>query len=179
VQQKAKALTTHQKKERAGQPACQSAPARWTAMELKPWRRRRIGELGGATGNGQEAQPRAPGHRLGHKLTRMELPEIYTPVRLFLLPLLPLSLETTASPSRHQQLRSPAAGPYYTHDGMATGNHSHAPRDSTPSVRSFSKNLTSLWMMGNLLSRGSSCTATGSGGGSSGEGSQRLTNPKA
>lgn len=138
MQQKAKALTTHQKKERAGQPACQSAPARWTAMELKPWRRRRIGELGGATGNGQEAQPRAPGHRLGHKLTRMELPEIYTPVRLFLLPLLPLSLETTASPSRQQQLR--ASGGI-----VAAGNWQPPPRP--PSARSFSENLTSLWVM--------------------------------
>lgn len=107
MQQKAKALTTHQKKERAGQPACQSAPERWTAMELEAWRRRRIGigELGGATGNGQEAQPRAPGHRLGHKLTRMELPEIYTPVRLFLLPLPP------PQPGNHSIAKSSTATP--------------------------------------------------------------------
>jgi hypothetical protein len=60
--------------------------------------------------------PRAPGHRLGHKLTLMELPEVYTHVPLF-------------SPPRarnHNIVKysttTPVAGPYI-HHVTAIGNH--------------------------------------------------------
>jgi hypothetical protein len=115
-------------------------------MEHEPWRRRHIGELVGATGKKLSLAHRGTSSGTGSSSSSF-------------LGSIPCSSppRPSAWKPQHRQVVNNNSGGWTLHTSWAHGRQlgtttDHPPhRNSTPSVPSFSKNLTSsLWMMENL-----------------------------